>query len=96
LIFSKQKEFDSDRTIFSARLMKIGMDAIDYVASELNLDFYSMDFEEKKAFICDNGKKIMERAIESGGYYGRYFSDRVVLLVENNGNAGLIFTKKKK
>ena len=92
----KVSHSDSDKTIFNARLMKIGMDAIDYVASELNFDFYGMDFDEKKAFICNNGQKIVDRAIESGGQYGKHFKDRVVLLVENGGNAGLIFTKKKK
>ena len=96
VISSKQKDFNSDRTIFNARLMKIGMDAIDYVASEMNLDFYGMDLEGKKAFVCNNGQAIVDRAIESGGQYGRHFKDRVVLLVENDGNAGLIFTKKKK
>ena len=96
LISSKQKDYESDKTIFNARLMKIGMDAIDYVASELNFDFNGMDLDEKKAFICNNGQEIVNRAIETGGQYAKHFRDRVVLLVENDGNAGLIFTKKKK
>jgi hypothetical protein len=86
---------DEDRTIISARLIKVGLDAVDKVADELKVDFSGLDLEAKRSFLEHHGKAVVMAAAEHP-QYGRFFVDRVVLWIEAEGNAGLIFTKKRK
>lgn len=86
---------DQDRTVISARLMRIGLEAINAVADRLNVPFHDLDLAGKKAFLERNGKEVVETAIRNGGSDGRYFENRVVLWVENQGVAGLVFVKKR-
>lgn len=86
---------DEDRTIISARLINVGLDAVDKIADELKVDFASLDLEAKRSFLEHHGKAVIMAAAEHP-QYGRFFVDRVVLWVEADNNAGLIFTKKRK
>jgi hypothetical protein len=86
---------DEDNMRIDPRLNRIGLNAIEAVAQHYKVDFFDLDIEGKKKFLNDRGKEIIEAA-KTHPTLGRYFDDRVVLLVENEGTAGLVFTKKLK
>lgn len=86
---------DEDNIRIDQRLNRIGLTAIEAVAEHYKVDFFDLDLEMKKKFLNDHGKEIIETA-QNHPQLGRYFQDRVVLMVENEGTAGLIFTKKVK
>ncbi len=86
---------DEDNIRIDQRLNRIGLNAIEAVAHHRNVDFFDLDIEGKKKFLNDHGKDVIEAA-KSHAQLGRYFDDRVVLWVENEGAAGLIFTKRVK
>jgi hypothetical protein len=86
---------DEDNIRIDHRLNRIGLNAIEAVAEHYKVDFFDLDIEGKKAFLNDHGKEVVEAA-KSHATLGRYFDDRVVLWVENEGAAGLVFTKKVK
>jgi hypothetical protein len=86
---------EQDRTVISARLMRIGLEAISAVADRLGVSFHDLDLMDKKQFLEKNGKEVVETAIRNGGKDGHHFENRVVLWVENAGVAGLMFVKKR-
>lgn len=86
---------DEDNIRIDQRLNRIGLTAIEAVAEHYKIDFFDLDLEMKKKFLSDHGKAIIETA-QHHPTLGRYFVDRVVLLVENEGAAGLVFTKRAK
>ena len=86
---------EEDNVRIDPRLVRIGLKACEDVADSMALDFHGMSIADKKAFLTEAGAKIMEKAKQDGGELGRYFENRVVVLLENKGRAGLYFTKRK-
>ena len=72
------------------------MQAISAVAEKHEVEFYDLTLEQKKAFLNDHGAEVVNLAQTCAGKLGRYFEDRVVMLVENGDAAGLYFVKKGK
>jgi hypothetical protein len=84
-----------DNVRIDPRLIRIGLEALDAVSEKQGIDFFSLDLEQKKAFLVDHGPDVVTAAKRAAGPLARYFNDRMVVLIENEGNAGLYFLKVK-
>ena len=85
-----------DNVRIDPRLTKIGLQALAAVSEKRGVDFFDLDLEGKKKFLNDFGSEVVELARTCSGRMGRYFENRVVMLVESEGTAGLYFVKKTK
>lgn len=86
---------DEDNVRLDPRLIRIGLQALSAVSEAKNVDFFTLDLEGKKEFLVDHGPEVVSTAKRIAGPLGRYFEDRMVALVENDGAAGLYFIKVK-
>ena len=84
----------TDQTRIDPRLTRIGLLALAAISDKVGVDFFDADIDGKKAFLTKYGKDVIEVAKTQGGELGRYFENRVVVMIENQGNAGLYFIKK--
>lgn len=86
---------NEDNIRLDPRLIRIGLQALDAVSAEQGLDFFLLESDGKKAFLSDHGSKVVSAAKRLAGPLARYFNDRMVVLIENEGSAGLYFMKIK-
>lgn len=85
-----------DNVRIDPRLIRIGLAALDAVSEAKGVNFFDLDLDHKKLFLSEHGAEIMSTAKRAAGPLERYFENRMVVLVENEGAAGLYFTKVKK
>ena len=85
---------DEDDMRIDPRLTRIGLAALAAVSDAKGVDFFDLDLDGKKKFLTDFGGDVI--SIARASQYGRYFENRVIMLIENDGNAGLVFVKRVK
>lgn len=85
-----------DNVRLDPRLIRIGLQALDAVSEKQGVDFFILPMDQKKEFLVDHGPDVVAAAKRIAGPLARYFNDRMVVLVENEGTAGLYFMKIKK
>lgn len=85
-----------DNIRLDPRLIRIGLEALNAVSDAKGIDFFLLSMDNKKEFLVDFGPEIVSTAKRLAGNLGRYFEDRMVVLVENDGAAGLYFVKIKR
>lgn len=93
-MFSKKRD-DEDAVTHSTQRTRVFMAAIDAIAFAEGIDFVDLSFEQKKAWLNDRMKDVIERAIAVGGPAYVALRKFHIFVVENDGNAVLYFEKIK-
>lgn len=87
---------NEDNVRLDPRLIRIGLQALDEVAKAHDIDFFLLKREYQKEFLVDYGPEVVSMAKRIAGPLGRYFEDRMVVLLETDEAAGLYFMKVKR
>ncbi len=83
-----------DNTRSNRQITTVFLMAAEKISEKVGDDFFSHDFDGKKAWLEKYGQACLDTAKTTS--YGSYFDNKVVLLVESQGAAILYFTKKAK